>query len=132
MARKKATPAEEELKKTIAPEQIQMEDDDSDMPAPQTKTYRKYLKCTKKFITLFDNAIATLPYTTVLKNEGGETMRAADLLRFVENNSQKITVEDMNKIISYIASLEIRRARPLMEVVEKKDKQSELWTLVEE
>lgn len=81
---------------------------------------------------MFDNAIATLPYTTVLKNEAGETMRAADLLKFVEKNSNKITVEDMNKIISYVASLEIRRARPIMEIVEQKEKQSELWTLVEE
>ena len=135
MAKKKAAAvtaeAKEELKKTIAPEEIIM-DDDSDMPEPQTKVYRKYLKCTKKFLTLLDECLSSLPYTTMLKNESNETMRAVDLLKFVENNHAKITIDDMNKIISYIAGLDIKHARPLMTVVEQKDKQSELWSLVEE
>ena len=29
------------------------EDDDSDMPQPQTKVYKKYLKCTDMFMNLF-------------------------------------------------------------------------------
>lgn len=128
--RKKTADAKEELKKTITPEDVVIEDD-SDMPQPETKVYKKYLKCTQKFISLFNDAISTLPYNTVLRNEAGKTIRAVDLLKFVEAKSQKIEIETMNEVISYIASLDIKRARPIMEIIEAKDQQSQLWTLAE-
>lgn len=128
--RKKTADAKEELKKTITPEDVVIEDD-SDMPQPETKVYKKYLKCTQKFMTLFNDAISTLPYNTVLRNEAGKTIRAVDLLKFVEAKSQKIEIETMNEVISYIASLDIKRARPIMEIIEAKDQQSQLWTLAE-
>lgn len=128
--RKKTADAKEELKKTITPEDVVIEDD-SDMPQPETKVYKKYLKCTQKFMSLFNDAISTLPYNTVLRNEAGKTIRAVDLLKFVEAKSQKIEIETMNEVISYIASLDIKRARPIMEIIETKDQQSQLWTLAE-
>jgi len=128
--RKKTADAKEELKKTITPEDVVIEDD-SDMPQPETKVYKKYLKCTQKFMSLFNDAISTLPYNTVLRNEAGKTIRAVDLLKFVEAKSQKIEIETMNEVISYIASLDIKRARPIMEIIEAKDQQSQLWTLAE-
>lgn len=130
MAKKKTADVKEELKNTITPEDV-IVDDDSDMPQPETKVYKKYLKCTQKFVSLFEQAVSTLPYNTVLKNEAGKTIRAVDLLKFVEQKSQKIEIEAMNEVISYVAALDIKRARPLMEIIEAKDQQSQLWSLTD-
>lgn len=134
MAKKKVTDTEKEnLKKSIAPEDVVIEDD-SDMPQPETKSYstqKKCLKCTQKFMVLFEQAVSSLPYNTVLKNEAGKTIRAVDLLKFMEQKYQKIEIDAMNEVISYIATLDIKHARPLMEIIENKEQQSQLWGLSE-
>ena len=106
------------------------EDDDSDMPLPRTKDYKKYLKCTDMFMSLFMECVSNLPYSSVLKNNDGAAIKLTDLVHFVEQNREHIAVDDMNVIISYIANLGFKTARPLMEIVDNKTEQSKLWTLI--
>ena len=108
------------------------EDDDSDMPQPQTKAYKKYLKCTDMFMSLFMECVSNLPYSSVLKNNDGAAIKLTDLVHFVEQNREHISVDDMNVIISYIANLGFKIARPLMEVVDNKAEQSKLWMLIKD
>ena len=125
---------QELLEETINPEDIVMdeEDDDFDMPQPKTKTYKKYLKCSERFMSLFNKCVGTLPYGTVLTNPDGAKMRLVDFVRFIEQKKDKISVDEMNNFISYIAQLDFNHARPLMEVIENKEQQATLWALTEE
>ena len=73
MAREKTKKDEELLKKTIAPEEI-ITDDDSDMPQPETKVYKKYLRVTDKFMRLFGKCVGGLPYDSVIRNKEGDLL----------------------------------------------------------
>jgi hypothetical protein len=130
---KKEKTAEEraEAIKKITPEMIVM-DDDSDMPAPETKVYKKYIKVNDIFMNLFYKCVNSLPYKTVLRNSKGSTMELNKFVPFVENNRNKIEVNDMNIILSYIDSLDYAHARPMMDVINDKEKQGSLWTIFEE
>ena len=130
---KKEKTAEEmaETIKKITPEMIVM-DDDSDMPAPETKVYKKYIKVNDTFMNLFYKCVNSLPYKTVLHNSKGSTMELNKFVPFVENNRNKIEVNDMNIILSYIDSLDYAHARPMMDVINDKEKQGLLWTIFEE
>ena len=113
-----------------AESKVTEEDDDSDMPQPQTKTYKKHLKCTDLFMSLFMECVSNLPYSSVLKNNDGGAIKLTDLVHFVEQHREYIAVDDMNVIISYIANLGFKIARPLMEIVDNKAEQSKLWMLL--
>ena len=130
---KKEKTAEEraEAIKKITPEMIVM-DDDSDMPAPETKVYKKYIKVNDTFMNLFYKCVNSLPYKAVLRNSKGSTMELNKFVPFVENNRNKIEVNDMNIILSYIDSLDYAHARPMMDVINDKEKQGSLWTIFEE
>ena len=117
--------------KTITPEMIVM-DDDSDMPAPETKVYKKYIKVNDAFMSLFYQCVNSLPYKTVLRNSKGSTMELNKFVPFVEQNRNKIEVNDMNIILSYIDNLDYAHARPMMDVINDKEKQGSLWTIFEE
>ena len=126
----------EALKKTLEPEPIKpedtkMEDDDSDMPAPQTKVYKQLLKVTPLFMQRFHQCVDSLPYRTVLSNNSGQQQRLVEVVKFVEANNQKMEVGDMNIIISYIENLDFAHARPLMEIIDVKENQAKLWTIFE-
>lgn len=121
-------PVVEEIKES----DIVIEDDDSDMPEPETKSYEQYIKCTDKFMQMFMEMMGKLPYASVLKNNKGEQIKLISLVSFVEKNSEKMSVNDMNQIVSFIAGLEFRISRPLMEIIESKDGQPTLWQLVNE
>ena len=120
---KKEKTAEEKAEaiKKITPEMIVM-DDDSDMPAPETKVYKKYIKVNDTFMTLFYQCVNTLPYKTVLRNSKGSTMELNKFVPFVENNRNKIEINDMNIILSYIDNLDYAHARPMMDVINDKEK----------
>lgn len=122
--------------KEIKPEDIVMnrpeDDDDSDMPKPQTKSYKKYLKCSDRFMLLLEQCLGTLPYGTILRNGQGNSMRLIDFVRFIEQRKDHIEVNEMNDFIGYIAQLDFRHARPLMEVIENKEEQHTLWVLTED
>ena len=121
----------EDLKATIAPEQIII-DDDSDMPKPETKVYKKYLKVTDKFMRMFNQAVSSLPYETIVSNKEGGTYRLVDFVRFIESHRNKMTVNDMNVAISYISNMDFSKVRPLMEIIEAKERQPELWSVFED
>lgn len=114
----------------IAASNIIVEDDDSDMPEPETKDYVQYIRCTDKFMELFMDTVGKLPYASVLKNNTGEQIKLISLVKYVETNKEKMTVTDMNRIISWIANLEFRISRPLMEIIENSDQQKYLWELL--
>lgn len=128
----------ENLRDSIKPEDIVFDEkqvDDADMPRPETKLYTKYLKTTPLFLELFHRCVDTLPYKSVFATEVDgqiQRIRLLDFVRFVESNSQKMPIDEMNRVLSYIADIDFRHARPLMEVVENKDAQSKLWSVFEE
>ena len=109
-----------------------MVSDDSDMPEPETKSYDPYIKCTDRFMTLFMDTMGRLPYASVLKNNQGEQIKLISLVKFMETHANKISVNDMNHIVSFISGLEFRYSRQLMEEIEDPEKQKELWVLVNE
>lgn len=127
----KGTVEQPNLKNTIDPKQIVM-DDDSDMPKPETKVYKKYLKVTDKFMRMFNQCVGQLPYNTVVRNKEGGTYRLVDIVRFIEQHKDKMAVDDMNVAISYISGMDFNRARPLMEIIENRERQPELWTVFED
>lgn len=128
------------LRESIKPEDIVFENqqpvDDKDMPRPETKLYTKYAKLTPLFMELIYKCVNTLPYKSVLTyNNGTETksIKLIDLVRYIEQNQQKMPVTELNTVISYIADIDFQHARPLMEVVESKDGgQQKLWTIFQE
>ncbi len=107
-------------------------DDDSAMPEPQTKTYKHYLKCTDKFLSLINNALGSLPYGTIITNNEGDRKKLVDLVRFIEAKKDKMEIGEMNTFISYMNNVEFSKIRPFMEIVENKQQQYLLWSLVEE
>lgn len=118
-----------EITEDIDPADIIM-DDDFDMPQPETKTYEQILKVTPKFISLFAEAVGPLPYATTLKNNQGNAIKLIDLVKFVEAKQETgFTATELNTVLTFIATAEFKYVRPLMEVVENKQAQAELWTI---
>ena len=117
---------ENEMDITIDPEDIVL-DDDSDMPEPETKTYEKQIKLTDRFMTLFENVVGKLPYASILRNAKGDQIKLIDLVKYIEVKKNKISVEEMDKIVSFIANIEFKLARPLMELIENPETQKMLW-----
>lgn len=116
----------DEMDVTIDPEDIVL-DDDSDMPEPETKTYEKQIKLTDRFMTLFEDVVGKLPYASILRNAKGDQIKLIDLVKYIEVKKNKISVEEMDKIVSFIANIEFKIARPLMELIENPETQKMLW-----
>ena len=106
------------------------QDDDSDMPKPETKQYKVYLKLTPKFMQLFGQSVNSLPYRTVLTNTQGKQMALPKMVQFIEQHREKIGREDMNFILSFLDNLAFVHARPLMDAVSG-GQQQELWEAFE-
>lgn len=106
------------------------QDDDSDMPQPETKQYKVFLKLTPKFMQLFGQSVNSLPYRTVLTSTQGKQMALPKLVQFVEQNREKIARDDMNFILSFFDNLAFGHARPLMDAVSG-GQQQELWEAFE-
>ena len=113
----------------IDPEDIVM-DDDTDMPEPETKTYEKVIKLSDKFMRLFGEVTGKLPYASILNNAKGDSIKLIDLVKYIEAKRQRISVNEMDKIISFIANIEFKIARPLMEIIEDQSQQKILWEQV--
>ena len=116
------------------------EDDDSDMPLPETKEYGNpqqanldaILVPTIKFYELFNECLGKLPYATILKNQANDQIKLTDLFRYVESKTHEgLMVREMNTIISFIATAPFEFVRPLMEIIENPKRQVELWMLKE-
>lgn len=121
---------EAELDNTINPNDI-VYDDDSDMPEPETKSYDKIIKCSPLFIEKFYAVVNELPYASILRNQNGAQIKLIDLVKYVEQKHQAMPVDEMDRIIAFIANIDFKHARPLMEYIEDKDKQSQLWSIAQ-
>lgn len=124
------TAKEAEVENTIDPEMIIM-DDDSDMPEPETKSYENIVRCTPKFMQLFNQVIGDLPYATILKNAKGEQIKLIDLVKYVEQKQDRMPLAEVDKIVAFIANLGFKYSRPLMEVIESSEGQRTLWQKVD-
>ena len=120
--------------------ETESEDDDSDMPLPETKEYGApqqanqdaMLVPTVKFFELFNGCLGKLPYATILKNQNNDQIKLTDLFRYVESKTREgIMVKEMNTIISFIATAPFEYVRPLMDIIEDPKRQVELWILKE-
>lgn len=123
------------LPSEILNQQPEQEDDDSDMPLPETAEYKdpnddKILMPTSKFHKLFNECMGKLPYAAILKNANNDQIKLIDLIRFVEaKSSTGLTIKEMNTVISFVATSPLEFVRPLMDIVESHERQSELWVL---
>lgn len=130
----------EEMEDIINPSDIIFDDEeDTDMPTPETEDYNadqsnsdneRLLKPSYKFVKLFEDCLGKLPYASVLKNQNNEQIKLLDLIRFVEAKTDQMTVGEMNTIISFLAQCPVEVIRPLMEIIEDQKRQPELWTLL--
>lgn len=130
----------EEMEEIINPSDIIFDDEeDTDMPTPETEDYNaahsnsdndRLLKPSYKFVKLFEDCLGKLPYASVLKNQNNEQIKLLDLMRFVEAKTDQMTVGEMNTIISFLAQCPVEVIRPLMEIIEDQKRQPELWTLL--
>lgn len=113
----------------IDPEDVII-DDDSDMPEPETKTYEKCVRLTDKFMALFEDVTGKLPYASILRNAKGDSIKLIDIVKYIEAKRQRISVDELDKIVSFIANIEFKIARPLMELIEDQNAQRILWEAV--
>lgn len=117
---------QQKVRENIDPRAIVM-DDDADMPVPETKDYEQRVKLTDKFIQLYGESVGTMKYATVLKNTQGNQIKLIDLTKFIEAKRDNMTLPELNTVVSFIANAEFRYVRPLMEYIESKEQQAELW-----
>ena len=128
-------PATQEMHKrtvnrNIDPEEI-IVDDDADMPQPETREYEQLIRLTDKFMVLFNEATGAMKYATTLTNTAGNKIKLVDLVRFVEAKKDSMNISELNTIIGFLANIEFKYIRPLMELVESKEGQAELWVGVQ-
>ena len=85
----------------------EFEDDDSDMPLPETTEYKdpkqadddRVLMPTPKFYTLFNECLGKMPYASILKNSNNDQIKLVDLKlgkivqTFKEHTGKVCTVE---------------------------------------
>lgn len=114
---------------SIEPEDIIL-DDDTDMPEPETKDYTQSIRCTPLFLELFYEAINHMPYASILKNANNEQIKLIDLVKYVEAKKNNIDIKEMDKIISFIANIEFKYSRKLMEKIENQSQQKELFEII--
>jgi len=72
-----------------------------------------------------------MPYASILRNSTGDSIKLIDLVKYVESKQNRIAVSEMDKIISFIANIEFKHARPLMELIEDQTKQAELFKIIQ-
>lgn len=105
-------------------------DDDTDMPAPETQSYEQVLKYTPKFVDLFMEAIGDMPYSSILENSEGNTIKISDLARFIKvKQPNGLSIKEMNTIINFISGAPFKYVHNLMGMIENKQLQTELWTI---
>lgn len=130
-SKKKATTQVVEEEVNINPEDIVLnEEDDTEMPEPEMKTYEKRLECSDLFMSLFMECVGSLPYSSILTNGSGSQIKLIDLVKFVEAKHKNILLDELNQVISFIANLEFSKSRKLMETVENPETQRKLWSYI--
>ena len=116
---------------TPAPEEVNSDDiimdEESAMPQPESKSYEQTFKLTEKFMGLFNTCVLDMPYASTLQNQQGNKIKLIDLVKFTEAKKDGIALNDLNTILAFIASAPFKYVRPLMEIVESKERQHELF-----
>ena len=67
---------------------------------------------------------------TKIGYSAGNKIKLVDLVRFVESKKDSMSIAELNTIIGFLANIEFKYIRPLMELVETKEGQAELWGAV--
>lgn len=127
----------ENKEEKIDPDKIVFDDcTDADMPQPETADYsdkndvnNKTLTLTVKGLKLFEECLGKLPYNTIFKSGDNKAIKLTDLMKFIETKSNGMLVKEMNTIISFIVTAPLDIIKPLMEIIEDNNRQSELWTV---
>lgn len=107
-----------------------VEDDDSDMPVQESKTYKTYVVPKPFFI----NLLKKMPYNLQFGYGGYPGIRMyvlSDLIKWLESKD-KFEVDEINGLIGIIASGPYTIVVEFMSYVQDTDKQQELWTLVQD
>lgn len=105
------------------------EDDDSDMPTQESKTYKTYLILKP----LFKKLIGEMPYTTEFGYRGYPGIRVYALKDIINAiKPEKIDVNLMNVVIGIIASGPYSVVKKFMSYIEDTSKQQELWMVVQD
>ena len=134
----KETPVEkiqEDIKKEHEQEndlvEIEEINDDADMPEPATREIKTFLKLSDKFFEYLGNTVGRLSYNYILEGPGVGRIKLADLIKFLETNRDKLTVNEVNTACSFIACAPYNLVRPMMEVIESQEHQGEMWSIYE-
>lgn len=102
-----------------------------DMPEPETKDYVPQVVLTPLFHQLFGIAIGQMPYATILTNHNQDKIKLIDLVHFVEAHTTSIAVNELEEIIGFIAYAPFQNVRTMMEIIDNKERHSELWRPLE-
>lgn len=129
MAKKESITTKKENITQVIPETDVQKPSDADMPQPETNDYTPTYKLTPLFMKMFDNAIADMPYSKILKNQNDERIKLIDIVKFIELKKNSITIDELNIVIGFLAGAEFKFVRELMEIVEQPNKQHLLWTV---
>lgn len=103
-----------------------------DMPEPQTKDYTPQMALTSMFLQLFNMSMGQMPYATILQNRNGDKIKLIDLVHFVESHVSAIKINELEDVIGFIAYAPFQNVRSLMEIIDNKERHSELWAPVTE
>lgn len=100
---------------------------DADMPEPETKDYTPTYKLMPTFMVLIENTLGQLPYATILTNRKNDRIKLIDLVKFIEAKQALMTVNELEEVLAFIGNGPFRYVRPLMEMVDNKERHNELW-----
>lgn len=104
---------------------------DADMPEPRTHEFQNYFKLSEHCLDIIDRTYKQLPYNTVLGPANGDQIKLNQLLGFVEEHKDALTINELNQIIRFMAYAPYSVAKEFMYHVESEQLQQELWTVYE-
>lgn len=106
------------------------EEDNDEMPEPQTKVYEKYIRVKPKFIDMLKKSIGTLGYNQNIGTPDTQ-IKVNQLFKIIEENGDKMGVNEMNQFITLISFAPWNLINPLMKAIETPEGQLDLWEIYE-
>lgn len=117
---------QEKVAEEVQAKQEREEDDDSDMPVQETKSYRQVVFTKPLFAAELHKVIDQLPYNTVFKN-GDKQMKLTDLAKLMLPENGQVDVMVINQCISFLVGLPYALVREFMSYIESPQKQQQFW-----
>lgn len=105
--------------------------DIEEMPEPETRDYVQYCFLKPKFFEMLHSSIGTLPYAKTI-GDVDRNYKVNELFNAVNVNNGKLTIEQMNEVLSALSLAPYNLIRPLMQLLETPEGQQQLWDLKEE